>query len=183
MIVALFENGGTLGMKRIQVFVLPVVLLLFVLLSTILLCEQVGVSQNVVPDNVIGLSGDKQGRERQREFNPTGIDPYHAEIDPFRQIMDKKMGDPRQWGEAPRHPIRESEGIMDMGIKDPANYALREKRPDRKSNAAYTSAGTWKIETVDAPNYFTYFYSRAIAVDASNHPHIAYGGSSLLCLP
>ena len=42
-----------------------------------------------------------------------------------------------------------------------------------------TSTAAWTIQAVDAPKNFYDFYSRAIAVDASNHPHIAYGGDHL----
>ena len=42
------------------------------------------------------------------------------------------------------------------------------------------SADTWKTEFVDtSEKYFAYFYPRSIAVDASDHPHIAYGESHL----
>ncbi len=38
----------------------------------------------------------------------------------------------------------------------------------------------WTIEAVDAPKYFTNFYSRAIAIDkVTNQPHIVYGGDHL----
>ena len=42
-----------------------------------------------------------------------------------------------------------------------------------------TSEAAWKIKAVDAPKQFSNFYSRAIAVDAGGHPHIAYGGDHL----
>ena len=42
-----------------------------------------------------------------------------------------------------------------------------------------TSEAAWKKKVVDDKRKFSNFYSRAIAVDASNHPHIAYGGDHL----
>src|SRR3972149_8149162 len=42
------------------------------------------------------------------------------------------------------------------------------------------SADTWKTERVDVtPKYFHDFYSRAIAIDTSGNPHVAYGGKNL----
>ena len=37
----------------------------------------------------------------------------------------------------------------------------------------------WVTEAVDNPKYFTYFGPRSIAIDSSDHPHIAYGGDHL----
>jgi hypothetical protein len=37
----------------------------------------------------------------------------------------------------------------------------------------------WTIEDVDAPKNFSFFYPRAIALDGSGKPHIAYGGDHL----
>ena len=37
----------------------------------------------------------------------------------------------------------------------------------------------WTIEDVDAPKYFSDIYPRAIALDSSDRPHIAYGGDHL----
>ncbi|MBI2556679.1 MAG: hypothetical protein HYW13_04560, partial [Planctomycetes bacterium] len=42
-----------------------------------------------------------------------------------------------------------------------------------------SSSTTWTIEAVDAPKGFSNFSSRAIAIDSSNNPHIAYGGDHL----
>ena len=160
---------------------MPVVLLLFLLVPKILHAEQGGVSERNVADTVIGHSGDKQEREHQKELNQAINESYGSLVDPFHTMMGKN---PRQWYEDSRHPIRGRDEMMNMGIQNSAHQVLRETRPDRKRNAANTPSGTWKIEAVDAPKYFANFYSRAIAVDASNHPHIAYGGgSSLLCLP
>ncbi len=44
---------------------------------------------------------------------------------------------------------------------------------------AKTSGATWTTEAVDAPKIFTDFYSRSLAVDTDDHPHIAYGGDHL----
>jgi hypothetical protein len=40
-------------------------------------------------------------------------------------------------------------------------------------------AGAWTTEAVDAPKLFSNFYSRALAVDGSGNPHIAYGQDGL----
>ncbi|HHT9146998.1 MAG TPA: hypothetical protein ACFYD4_15195, partial [Candidatus Wunengus sp. YC61] len=42
-----------------------------------------------------------------------------------------------------------------------------------------SSSTTWTIEAVDAPKRFSYFSSRAIAIDSNNNPHIAYGEKNL----
>src|SRR4030042_3302151 len=42
-----------------------------------------------------------------------------------------------------------------------------------------TALATWTIEDVDAPKWFTDFYSRAMALDTLDRPHIAYGGDHL----
>ena len=44
------------------------------------------------------------------------------------------------------------------------------------TNAASAS---WSKKSVDAPKWFSWFYSRNIAVDTKNHPHIAYGSDHL----
>ena len=163
-------------MKGSKIFVIPVVLLLFMLSPGILHAEQGGVNERIVADTVIGLSGDKQERGHQRELEQAMNESYSSRMDPFHPMMGKN---PRQRYEDSRHPDRGRDWLLNMGIQNPANHALREKRTDRKSDAVNTSADTWKIEAVDAPKYFYDFYSRAIAVDASNHPHIAYGGDHL----
>ncbi|UJS17063.1 MAG: Ig-like domain-containing protein [Candidatus Jettenia sp.] len=43
----------------------------------------------------------------------------------------------------------------------------------------FTTVSNWKTIAVEAPKWFSYFSSRAIALDADNHPHIAYGGDRL----
>lgn len=43
----------------------------------------------------------------------------------------------------------------------------------------YSFAESWKKENVFTTEYFYVFYPRAIAVDFSGHPHIAYGGKHL----
>ncbi len=40
------------------------------------------------------------------------------------------------------------------------------------------SFSAWTIEAVDAPRFFD-FHNRALAIDSSNHPHMAYGGKHL----
>lgn len=37
----------------------------------------------------------------------------------------------------------------------------------------------WNIQQVDAPHFFTWIQQRALRVDSSGHPHIAYGGDHL----
>ncbi len=37
----------------------------------------------------------------------------------------------------------------------------------------------WTVESVDAPKNFHNLYSRSLALDANDHPHIAYGGDHL----
>lgn len=72
------------------------------------------------------------------------------------------------------HKHQKRDRMMDVWTKD----SIHQKHFGENS-IANVSSDTWKIEAVDAPKYFTAFYSRAIAVDASNHPHIAYGGEHL----
>ncbi len=159
-------------MKWIKVFVTSFVLLMFLLLSNMLHAEQEGISQRIVTDNVISLSENKQESDRQPEFAPAIIDPFH-------QVMEKGVGYPRQWHKASRYPIPERDGMMGIGIKDPAYLAFHEKRPDRRSDMINTSANTWNLYTVDRPKKFNDFYPRAIAVDTQDNPHIVYGGDRL----
>ncbi len=98
--------------KRCKVFVIPVVILLFVLLPGILLAEQAGIKQHTIDNNT-------------------------------------------------------------------TTHTILEKRTDRKTAFANTSSDNWRIEVVDAPKYFDNFYSRSIAIDNNNNPHIAYGGDRL----
>ncbi len=44
---------------------------------------------------------------------------------------------------------------------------------------ANTSGQTWTTEAVDAPKLFSNFYSKALAVDNDDHPHIDYGSDYL----
>jgi hypothetical protein len=41
------------------------------------------------------------------------------------------------------------------------------------------SSSSWITEGVDTQKFFSNFYSRAIALDDSSYPHIAYGGDHL----
>jgi len=46
-------------------------------------------------------------------------------------------------------------------------------------SANNAAAEKWKTEAADGPKYFSYIYSRAIAVDSSGNPHMAYGEDHL----
>ena len=80
-------------MKRSRVFVIPVVLLLFMLLPGILHAEQEGISDRIVANTVTGLSGDEQKRGQQRELDQAMNESYGFRIDPLHTMMGKT---PRQ---------------------------------------------------------------------------------------
>lgn len=81
--------------------------------------------------------------------------------------------------------------IMSEISRDRDKYKKRDRRMDvwtkdaihqrhfKENSIANTSSTTWTTEAVDAPKVFSDFYSRAIAVDNSGLPHIAYGGDHL----
>ncbi|MFO0793798.1 MAG: carboxypeptidase regulatory-like domain-containing protein, partial [Candidatus Brocadiaceae bacterium] len=131
-------------MKMTKVFVIPVVLLLFVLLPNVVPVEKGGANYNVEADTVSNLLME---------------DPYHG-------------------CKGPRHPDQETDRMLEVETH-PAYQTLREKRPYTKSDDTNISAVGWKIKKVDDGKQFSDFYPRSIAVDASNRPHIAYGGNYL----
>ncbi len=83
------------------------------------------------------------------------------------------------------------QGIMSETLKDRYKHHKRDRRMDlrtkdsihqkqfQENSIANASSDAWKIEAVDAPKYFSNSSSRAIAIDAHNYPHIAYGGDHL----
>ena len=152
-----------------------VVCLLVVFLSINLLIVQKASGEDAVVDNRSGVPGDGRnaGHEgrllpdrsipdllRQRiEEGRGGIRGRSGDVHSFVEGKDKKAG--RYEVEAPNHPLSKVTGTG--------------KRPED----ADTGLLTWNTEEVDAPKYFHRLSSRAIAVDASNHPHVVYGGDHL----
>lgn len=65
------------------------------------------------------------------------------------------------------------------GLENPHCLPSEEKVFGNGVEGAHTSGTTWATEYLDEPRFFFHLSSRAIAVDANNHPHIAYGGDHL----
>ena len=104
---------------------------------------------------------------------------YFLVIDSLYQGMEKRERDPYRLMDNARFLNREGDWAMNKYTDGQSYRDLRKKGPDEKTKGTNTLADTWNIEAVDTPKYFTNFYSRAIAVDANGHPHIAYGGEHL----
>jgi hypothetical protein len=49
----------------------------------------------------------------------------------------------------------------------------------QQNNNKSAFSASWTTETVDALKSSLNFYSRSIAIDSKDHPHMAYGGGSL----
>ena len=149
-----------------------VVCLLVVFLSVNLLTAQTVSGEDAVVDNRIGAPGDGRNAGHEGRLSPDRSIP-----DLLRQRMEKRSGSIRGQGgdvysfiegkdkkagrykaEAPNQPLSKATGAG--------------KRPN-------TGLLTWNTEEVDAPKYFGWLSSRAIAVDASGHPHVVYGGDHL----
>ena len=158
---------------RDKVFVIPAVVYLLVLfLSINIFIGQAVSGKDATLDNLAVISGDSRKPVHQEE-----LPHYRAMDNPRRQRME---GDPHRQDEDARFSLhgRNTEAGR-HGPKD-TRYPTPEAMSVGESTEATNAATfTWEFETPDAPKYFDLLSSRAITVDASNHPHIAYGGDHL----
>ena len=83
-----------------------------------------------------------------------------------RSIMPQTLKD--------RHKHQKRDRLKDLRTKD----SIHQKH-FQENSVAKTSSDTWEIESVDASKYLKDLFQRAIAVDGSSNPHIAYGGDHL----
>ena len=95
----------------------------------------------------------KDGRKRRR--------PRWRGVDVHLPMQGRDMKAGRYGQEAPNYPLP------------------KETRIGERTEATNAEFLTWDTEAADAPKYFGRLSSRAIAVDASNHSHIVYGGDHL----
>lgn len=116
---------------------------------------------------------------------PDGWKPIHKEnLPPYRVLHDslgnrveKEGGDPRLREEYLRNYIqRRKERAKWEGRGNPPSEGVF---VGNGVEGAHTAKVAWAIETVDMPKDILFLSSRIIAVDTSNHPHIAYGGDCL----
>ncbi|WKZ19083.1 MAG: hypothetical protein QY310_00655 [Candidatus Jettenia sp. CY-1] len=162
-------------MKRCKVFGIPVLLLLFVLLPNIASIER---GEDAIADTVRNPLDDEQERNFLQQVIPSEERSYHSETGPSHHMIDKRMGDSYHGYKESHHSGQDMSRMPGMEIHS-SYQTFHRKRPYTKSSATNTLAVGWQIKAVDAPKYFNYLSSRAIAVDTSNHSHIAYGGDRL----
>ncbi len=163
------------GQGRCKVFaVQAVVCLLVVFLSINFFVAQRVSGGNAVGDNPIGITGDSR-----KSVNVEALSPYRTMPDVLRQRMEKGNGI-RGRGIDVRFPqggMGKTSGRYESDV--PQRPLPAKKFVNEGIKGENTADLTWNTEAVDAPKYFDQFSSRAIAVDASGHPHVVYGGDHL----
>jgi len=158
--------------RRDKIFVVQAVVYFVTLfLSINLLIMQMASGDDAVVDNHIGIPGD--GRKPTHEEE---LPPYHSQHDSLRKRMEAERGYPRAQDEYLRYQAQRKD--KNAGLENPGCLSSEEKVVGMSVEGAKAATATWAIEAVDAPKGF-HTSSRVIAVDAGNHPHIAYGGDHL----
>ncbi|MBF8277484.1 MAG: exported protein of unknown function [Candidatus Brocadiaceae bacterium] len=146
--------------------------LLVLFLFTNLITGLTAYGKDAVVNNHIGIPDDSRRPNHEEE-----LPPYRSTHNPLRQRMEEEGRDLRSRDEYLRSYTQRKD--KKAGLEDPGYPSSKEKVIGKDVEGANAATLTWAIEAVDAPRYFDWLSSRAIAVDAGNHPHIAYGGEHL----
>ena len=168
-------KGGVMFIRRRmdKLFaVQAVVYLVTLFLSINLLIVQMASGEDAVVDNHIGVAGDSRRPNHEEE-----LPPYRSMPDSLRQRMEEERGYLRLRDEYLRSYTQRKD--KKAGLENPGYPPSKETAIGQDVEGAHAATVTWTIEAVDAPRYFYLLSSRGIAVDANNHPHIAYGSDHL----
>lgn len=141
-------------------------------LSLNLLATQMASGADVVAHNHSGAPGN--GRKFTHEEE---LFPRHPLHDQLYTIMEEKRGDSRSRDEY-LHYLQQRRDRR-PGLENPHYLPSGERVAGEGVEGAHTAGITWATEYLDEPRFFDGLSSRAIAIDADNHPHIAYGGDHL----
>ncbi|MEK7776876.1 MAG: hypothetical protein AAB331_05805, partial [Planctomycetota bacterium] len=161
--------------KRCKVFSIQAVILIMLFLSMPLLIIHPVSGNDSTASGLSSDSGDGHALIHQAE-NPR----YHSMLVPLRQRMAEER----------RNHLSQHEDISFFlhgkdrkgeryGLEDTRYPLSKGKTIDKGIHSTDAELLTWSTEAVDAPRYFDYLSSRAIAVDANNQPHIVYVGDHL----
>lgn len=163
--------------ERNEVFSIRVVIPLLALILSIplLLIHTVSGNDAAVADDLGSNSGDGHTPAHQVENTPN-----HSLFLPLRQRMAEGKRNHLPSYEDFCFPIngKDRKGVQ-HGQEDVRYTPSKEKAICKGTKAANAELLTWSTEAVDAPRYFNYLSTRAIAVDANNQPHVVYGGDHL----
>ncbi|MEK6729956.1 MAG: hypothetical protein AABY76_08030, partial [Planctomycetota bacterium] len=158
---------------RGMVFIVQTAIHLLVLFLSINLITGLTTSgKDAMTNNHIGIAENSRRLHHEEELLP-----YRSMHNPLRQRIEEEKGYLRLRDEYLRSYTQRKD--KKAGLENPGYPPSKETVIGQDVEGANAATVTWTIEAVDAPGYFDWLSSRAIAVDAGNHPHIAYGGEHL----
>ena len=126
-----------------------------------------------VADNLMGVSENNQENEGRQGLATTVREDAGSRRQAVRQRMAERRGGRCRSNE-------NGKGMDENTVRDiPADQGSQPSGKNDTNLTAPFQSPDWMYEAVDESKGWDNCYQRTIALDADNHPHLAYGGDHL----